>query len=54
MTNSYHLLLKTNRPNLSKGMQWSGTTCTRSSNPGHGGILEFCSALLAGPDSGGL
>lgn len=32
MTNHYHLLLKTNRANLSKGMQWLGATYTRRYN----------------------
>ena len=32
MTNHYHLLLKTNRSNLSKGMQWLGATYTRRYN----------------------
>ena len=29
MSNHYHLLLKTNRSNLSKGMQWLGVAYTR-------------------------
>ena len=36
MDNHYHLLLKTNRPNLSKSMQWFGTTYTRRYNSAHG------------------
>ena len=40
MENHYHLLLRTNRPNLSKSMQWLGTTYTtifnlRHSRKGH-------------------
>lgn len=35
MTNHYHLLLKTNRANLSKGMQWLGATYTRRYNIKH-------------------
>ena len=40
MDNHYHLLLRTNRPNLSKTMQWLGTTYTtifnlRNSQKGH-------------------
>jgi putative transposase len=40
MDNHYHLLLRTNRPNLSKSMQWLGTTYTtifnlRHSRKGH-------------------
>ena len=40
MDNHYHLLLRTNRPNLSKTMQWLGTTYTtifnlRHSQKGH-------------------
>jgi len=32
MNNHYHLLLKTNKPNISQGMQWFGTTYTRRYN----------------------
>ncbi|CAG0970180.1 hypothetical protein ANRL3_01447 [Anaerolineae bacterium] len=32
MSNHYHLLLKTNKPNISKSMQWFGTTYTRRYN----------------------
>lgn len=32
MDNHYHLLLKTNKPNLSRAMQWFGTTYTRRYN----------------------
>ncbi|MDR4509382.1 MAG: transposase [Candidatus Brocadiaceae bacterium] len=35
MDNHYHLLLKTNKPNISKGMQWFGTTYTRQYNIKH-------------------
>jgi REP element-mobilizing transposase RayT len=40
MDNHYHLLIRTNRPNLSKSMQWLGTTYTtifnlRNSQSGH-------------------
>jgi putative transposase len=35
MGNHYHLLLKTNRANLSKSMQWLGVTYTRRFNLGH-------------------
>ena len=35
MNNHYHLLLKTNKPNISKGMQWFGTTYTRQYNVKH-------------------
>ena len=35
MNNHYHLLLKTNKPNISKGMQWFGTTYTRRYNVKH-------------------
>ena len=40
LDNHYHLLLRTNRPNLSKSMQWQGTTYTtifnlRHSQKGH-------------------
>ena len=35
MDNHYHLLLKTNRPNLSRSMQWFGTTYTRRYNLRH-------------------
>jgi len=35
MGNHYHLLLKTNRSNLSKSMQWLGVTYTRRFNLGH-------------------
>jgi REP element-mobilizing transposase RayT len=37
MENHYHLLLKTIDPNLSKTMQWIGTTYTRRFNLRHGG-----------------
>ena len=29
MSNHYHLLIRTNQDNLSKSMQWVGTTYTR-------------------------
>lgn len=32
MDNHYHLLIRTNRPNLSKSMQWLGTTYTTNFN----------------------
>ena len=35
MDNHYHLLLKTNTPNISKSMQWFGTTYTRQYNIKH-------------------
>jgi putative transposase len=35
MDNHYHLLLKTNKPNISKSMQWFGTTYTRHYNIKH-------------------
>lgn len=35
MSNHYHLLLKTKRANLSKGMQWFGATYTRRYNIKH-------------------
>jgi REP element-mobilizing transposase RayT len=35
MDNHYHLLLKTRRPNLSRSMQWLGTTYTRRYNVKH-------------------
>lgn len=35
MGNHYHLLLRTNRPNLSKGMQWLGLAYTRHFNIRH-------------------
>ena len=35
MDNHYHLLLKTNNPNISKSMQWFGTTYTRQYNVKH-------------------
>ena len=35
MNNHYHLLLKTNKPNISQGMQWFGTTYTRRYNIKH-------------------
>lgn len=35
MGNHYHLLLKTHNANLSKAMQWFGTTYTRRFNIGH-------------------
>ena len=35
MGNHYHVLLKTNRANLSKSMQWLGTTYTRRYNLSH-------------------
>ena len=37
MENHYHILLKTIDPNLSKAMQWIGTTYTRRFNLRHGG-----------------
>ena len=38
MANHYHLLLRTRRANLSKAMQWSGTTYTRRFNNRHSRI----------------
>ena len=35
MDNHYHLLLRTNQTNLSKAMQWLGTTYTRRFNNRH-------------------
>jgi putative transposase len=35
MSNHYHLLLRTRRANLSKAMQWFGTTYTRRFNNRH-------------------
>ncbi|MCP3687264.1 MAG: hypothetical protein GY784_02515, partial [Gammaproteobacteria bacterium] len=35
MDNHYHLLLKTNKPNISTSMQWFGTTYTRRYNIKH-------------------
>jgi putative transposase len=35
MSNHYHLLIRTNLPNLSKSMQWVGTTYTRRFNLKH-------------------
>lgn len=35
MNNHYHILLRTNRANLSKGMQWLGATYTRRFNNRH-------------------
>ena len=35
MDNYYYLLLKTNKPNISKSMQWFGTTYTRRYNVKH-------------------
>lgn len=35
MNNHYHLLLKTNKSNISKNMQWFGTTYTRRYNIKH-------------------
>ena len=35
MSNHYHLLLRTNTPNLSKSMQWLGTAYTRRFNLSH-------------------
>ncbi len=35
MDNHYHLLLKTNKPNISKSMQWFGATYTRRYNIKH-------------------
>lgn len=35
MGNHYHLLIKTNRPNVSKSMQWFGATYTRRFNLRH-------------------
>jgi REP element-mobilizing transposase RayT len=37
MDNHYHLLLKTRRANLSKAVQWFGTTYTRRFNNRHNG-----------------
>ena len=36
MDNHYHILFRTNRPNLSKAMQWMGVTYTRRFNNRHG------------------
>ena len=36
MDSHYHILLRTNRPNLSKAMQWMGVTYTRRFNNRHG------------------
>jgi len=41
MGNHYHLLLKTNRANLSKSMQWLGLTYTRRFNS-ESTIKEIC------------
>ena len=51
MDNHYHLLLRTNQTNLSKAMQWLGTTYTRRFNNRHhrGGHLfqgRFKSIIL--------
>ncbi len=35
MSNHYHLLIRTNQDNLSKSMQWAGTTYTRRFNLKH-------------------
>ncbi|WP_096894603.1 transposase [Candidatus Scalindua japonica] len=35
MGNHYHLLLRTNRPNISKSMQWLGVAYTRRFNIRH-------------------
>jgi len=35
MSNHYHLLIRTNQKNLSKSMQWMGTTYTRRFNLKH-------------------
>ena len=35
MSNHYHLLMRTNQDNLSKSMQWAGTTYTRRFNLKH-------------------
>ncbi|NUO09992.1 MAG: transposase [Candidatus Brocadia sp.] len=35
MNNHYYLLLKTNKPNISQGMQWFGTTYTCRYNIKH-------------------
>jgi len=35
LDNHYHILLRTNRPNLSKAMQWMGVTYTRRFNNRH-------------------
>lgn len=35
MDNHYHLILKTNKPNISRSMQWFGTTYTRQYNIKH-------------------
>jgi REP element-mobilizing transposase RayT len=35
MSNHYHLLIRTNESNLSKSMQWLGTTYTRRFNLQH-------------------
>ncbi len=35
MDNHYHILLRTQKPNLSKSMQWMGTTYTRRFNLNH-------------------
>ncbi len=36
MDNHYHIVFRTNRPNLSKAMQWMGVTYTRRFNNRHG------------------
>ena len=35
MNNHYHILFRTNKPNLSKAMQWLGVTYTRRFNNRH-------------------
>ena len=35
MTTHYHILIRTNRPNLSKTIQWLGVTYTRKFNNSH-------------------
>ncbi len=44
MSNHYHILLKTLEPNLSKSMQWLGTTYTRRYNNRH----QLCGHLFQG------
>jgi REP element-mobilizing transposase RayT len=44
MRNHYHLLIRTQRPNLSKAMQWLGVTYTRRFNDTH----ERCGHLFQG------
>jgi len=44
MTNHYHLLIRTRKPNLSKSMQWLGTSYTRRFNLRH----SMCGHLFQG------